>query len=134
MSQHGPIIYFNNCRDRDFLAHYGRHGVRDCFYDLGFDEPQASQAINLKPGQECIVATVDKIDRKTLPLPKRPVRFDRYIFRREEELLDSEGKRSRVLCGEYVGTIAKHRQGIAPKHFPMFFNKRGHFLQRSTIE
>lgn len=134
MGRHASITYFNNCRDRKYLAHYSRHGVTDCFYDLDTSEPQASQAKNLKEGQECIVATVSKGSRAKLPLLNRPVRFDKYIFRRVEMLRDLKGSLCRVLCGEHIGTVATHRQGIARKHFPMFFNKRGHFLQRSTIE
>lgn len=134
MSRHGPVIYFNNCRGRDYLAHYNRYGIRDCFYDLETFEPQISQAKNLKSGQECIVATVSKASRATLPLPDRPVRFDKYVFRRERKLRDLKGNLCRVLCGEHIGTIATHRQGLAPKCFPMFFNKNGHFLQKSTIE
>lgn len=134
MGQHGPIIYFNNCRDRDYRAHYGRHGVEDCFYDLDTFEPQVSQAKNLRPGQECIVATVSKASRANLPLPSRPVRFGKYIFRAERKLRDLKGNVCRVLCGKHVGTVATHRQGVAPKRFPMFFNKNGHFLQQSTIE
>ena len=134
MSQHNPIIYFNNCRGRDFLANYSRHGVQDCFYDLYQRGVQASQATDLKPGQECVVATVTKVSRSTLPLPDRPVRFDRYVFRLERRLADLKGDDCRLFCGDHIETIATHLQAIAPRHFPMFFNKLGHFLERSTIE
>ena len=134
MNRHCPVIYFNNCRDRDYLKHYSRHGVTDCFYDLDTFEPQASQAKKLEPGQECIVATVSKASRATLPLSNRPLRFDKYIFRQVRMLCDLKGNLCRVLCGEHVKTVATLRQGIARKRFPMFFNKNDHFLQKSTIE
>ena len=134
MSQHGPIIYFNNCRGRVYSDHYDRYGASDCFYDLNTYEPEVSEAANLQPGQECIVATVSKADRAKLPLPNRSVKFAKFVFEQELRLRDLKGKVCRVLCGKHIETIATHRQGIAPKRFPMFFDKRGHFLQRSTIE
>jgi hypothetical protein len=125
--------YFNNCRGRVYLDHYERHGVNDCFYDLETFDPQASEATDLKPGQKCIVATVSKVSRSTLPLRKRPVSFDEYVFKCEVRLPDLGSKDCRVLRGKFVKNIATYPQGVARKRFPMFFNKLGHFLQKSTI-
>jgi len=51
MTNDQPIVYFNNCHNRDHVALFGS----GAFFDLGTSGRQAAQARNLLQGQLCVV-------------------------------------------------------------------------------
>jgi hypothetical protein len=117
------IVYFNNCRNRDHVALFERRA----FYDLNTTGVQGKQARNLRPGQECVVATTDA-DK---------VRFTWYSFIAER--LMRERIDNGVWCRVFIGTVlfseslSKAKAANDPLYAP-FFNVNGHFKQLSTIQ
>jgi 5-methylcytosine-specific restriction endonuclease McrA len=118
------VIYFNNCKNRDHKGLFGR----GAFYDLNLTGIQATQAVGLQPGQECVVATT---------APDNRVIFTWYSFLRERRLRE-RGSADRTLCRVFFGdpllaeTFSKEDAATNPR-YRAFFNVKGHFKQQSTI-
>lgn len=117
-------VYLNNCRCFDHVASYGR----DAFFDLNTFGRQATQARDLLPGQQCVVASyTDDGD----------VVFNRYRFTREtiEKHPDDPKSKVRVFRGKWLGakTLPKSK-AAKTKPFSVFFNKLTHFKRPSVIK
>jgi len=83
-------------------------------------------APNLRPGEECVVATPD-VEGKVV--------FDWFTLSREERMPDPEdGLTVRVLFGNPLRseTLTKP-EAIASEQYSKFFNVKGHFKQLSVI-
>jgi hypothetical protein len=118
------VVYFNNCKNREHERIFGP----GAFYDLNVIGIQASQAVGLQPGQECVVATTAPDDHVT---------FTWYSFFRERQLRERDSKdrtRYRVFFGDALlaETFSKEDAAADPRYHP-FFNVKGHFKQQSTI-
>lgn len=122
----GPdrVVYFNNCKNRPHERLFGP----GAFYDLNVAGIQASQAVGLPVGQQCVVATT---------APDSRVTFTWYSFLRERRLPERgnpDRTRYRVFFGDplLAETLAKDAAAAHPR-YRAFFNVRGHFKQQSTI-
>jgi 5-methylcytosine-specific restriction endonuclease McrA len=118
------VVYFNNCKNRPHERFFGP----GAFYDLNVTGVQASQAVGLPVGQQCVVATT---------APESRVTFTWYSFLRERRLRERENAdrtRYRVFFGDplFFETIAKDAAAAHPR-YQAFFNVRGQFKQQSTI-
>jgi 5-methylcytosine-specific restriction endonuclease McrA len=118
------VVYFNNCKNREHERLFGN----GAFYDLNVTGIQASQAVGLQPGQECVVATT---------APDNRVTFTWYSFLRERRLREraSEARTQyRVFFGDPIlaETFSKEDAAAHPR-YRFFFNVKGHFKQQSTI-
>jgi hypothetical protein len=117
------IIYFNNCRGRDYTRIYKKNGI---FYDLKTVGIQANQVPGLRVGQECIVAA---------PATNGQVNFSWFSFLYEDPLTDETGARNRVLFGDLIKSESLSKEKAA-RHsvYSAFFDKNGHFKRRSVIK
>ncbi|MGD0209655.1 MAG: hypothetical protein ABSC14_01585 [Desulfomonilia bacterium] len=116
-------FYFNNCLSRDHAALYGI----DAFYDLYRSGKQAEMATNLKPNDECVVATT---------APNGEITFDWFTFTHEDILPmpDEPGTRVRVLFGKRIRTETMPKSTAArTTPYSVFFNVNGHFKRPSVI-
>jgi hypothetical protein len=118
------VVYFNNCKNRPHERLFGPRA----FYDLSVTGIQASQAVGLPVGQECVVTTT---------APDNHVTLTWYSFLRERRLRerDSEDRTLyRVFFGDalHAETLSKDAAAVHPR-YRAFFNARGHFKQQSTI-
>lgn len=77
------VMHFNNCKNR---SHERRFGP-GAYYDLHVTGIQASQAVGLPVGQECVVATM---------APDKRVTFTWYSFLKERRLRE-RGSEDRTL-------------------------------------
>jgi len=121
MKHDDDVIYFNNCRGRDHVAIYGD----GAFFDLNTTGQQATKALDLPVGQECVVATKDV---------KGKITFNWYSLLRETILPDDTGSPCRVFFGELITseTVGNDR-AVRLKRYAPFFNVRRHFKQQSVI-
>ncbi len=119
---------FNNCRGRNFLHHYG---TSDAFFDLNRFGLQERMALDLKPGEVCIVATQN--DERTIAT------FQAYVLDRErDDKHDKDGQPTRVQYGRKKGKPTSMPKSKAAKSakFCAFFRKVGkkwHFRRRSVV-
>ena len=118
------VVYFNNCKNRPHERLFGA----GAFYDLDVTGFQASQAVGLPVGQECVVAKMASNNRVT---------FTWYSFLRERRLRERGNEDRglyRVLFGDLLlaETFSKEAATAHPR-YRAFFNVRGHFKQQSTI-
>ncbi|HEX4000135.1 MAG TPA: hypothetical protein VHX65_16395 [Pirellulales bacterium] len=118
------VVYFNNCKNRPHERLFGL----GAFYDLNVSGIQASQAVGLLSGQDCVVATTAADNRVT---------FTWYSFLRERRLheRDSEDRTLyRVFFGDalHAETLSKEA-AAAHSRYRAFFNVRGYFKQQATI-
>jgi len=118
------VIHFNNCKNRDHERLFGR----GAFYDLNLTGIQGTQAVGLRPGQECVVATM---------APDNRVIFTWFSFLRERRLRENgstDRTRYRVFFGDAVlaETFSKEVGATHPR-YRAFFNVKGHFKQQSSI-
>jgi hypothetical protein len=117
-------VHFNNCKNRPHERLFGA----GAFYDLNVTGIQASQAVGLQVGQECVVATT---------APDSRVTFTWYSFLRERQLRESgsaDRTKYRVFFGDplLAETFSKETAAAHPR-YRAFFNVRGHFKQQSTM-
>ena len=116
------LVYLNNCHGREHERIYGS----GAFYDLATVGYQATKATNLRVGQQCIVATLEK-DGKIM--------FTWYKFLRDGVKQDDEGNSCRVFFGERIrsDTLSK---GAATRdvRYSAFFDKNGNFKRHSVIQ
>lgn len=118
------VVYFNNCKNRPHEQLFGR----GAFYDLNLAGIQAKQAVGLRRGQKCVVATTSD---------DNSVIFTWYSFRLEKALCEigtSNRTRFRVFFGLAHSNekLTKEKARENPLYHP-FFNVNGHFKQQSTI-
>lgn len=95
------VVYFNNCRNRDHVAHYGD----GAFYDLGTTGLQASKANDLPVGQDCVVATTEVKATKE-------IRFTWFTLTAEKPLQDLDGNLNRVFLA--TCSTVKFLPNLAP--------------------
>jgi hypothetical protein len=118
------VVYFNNCNNRPHERLFGP----GAFYDLNVTGRQASQAVSLPVGQECVVATT---------APDNRVTFTWYSLLRERRLRE-RGNEDRTLYRVFFGdlllaeTFSKEAATAHPR-YRAFFDVRGHFKQQATI-
>jgi hypothetical protein len=118
------VVYFNNCKNREHERLFGS----GAFYDLNVAGLQASQAVGLQPGRECVVVTT---------APDNRVTFTWHSFLRERRLRErgsQDRTRYRVFFGDPIlaETFSKEVAATHPR-YRYFFNVKGHFKQQSTI-
>jgi hypothetical protein len=114
-------IFCNNCRRRDHIALFGE----GAFYDLNREGRQATMATNLRPGDECVVATPDG---------DGDIVFNWFSFSHEAIMRDDEGDDVRVLFGKWLRSETLSRSdaaGLEP--YSVFFNVKRHFKRMSII-
>ena len=118
-----PMFFFNNCRGRNYLNHYG---MADAFYDLYMTGWQANKAPTFRRGDECIVATTMKDGQ---------IGFTRFRLERVEELLDKQEDRNRVFCGPATQSETLSKDDAAHHNqYSVLFDKNGNFKQQSVLE
>lgn len=116
------IIYLNNCKNRDHKLLFGS----DAFYDLGVDGVQATKAMNLKAGQQCIVAQI-LVDGKIV--------FSWFSFSHETVMLDNTNTRQRAFFGSFIKSDTLFKKDAAQnKIYSPFFDKKGNFKRQSVIQ
>jgi hypothetical protein len=116
-------VFFNNCRCRD---HAGLFGAT-AFFDLMTTGKQAEMATNLKPGEECIVATYGD-DGEVL--------FRWFSLSRETRMPDpsAPGTKSRVFFGKMIKSKSLSKAKAAKTEpYSVFFNVLGNFKRPSVI-
>ena len=116
--------YMINTTSRPHAKIYG-DGV---FFDLDCEGPQARMLVDISSGTECYVASYADKQRSTVVIAK-------YSFEREERLKnETPGEICRVFFGRKLEESRLLKKGAASTpEFAPFFNKRGHFLQRSAF-
>src|SRR6266566_3808177 len=102
MSDEATVVLFNNCHGRNHPAIYGD----GAFYDLETTGTQATKAIGLRPGQTCVVASVDDDRRLTLTW---------FSLTREALRRDATGSKQRVFLGEALRGLALSKAAAAPE-------------------
>lgn len=113
--------YFNNCRNRDHVKHYGP----GAFYDLYTTGSHAALATNLEPGSECLVAT---------QTARGEIILSYHRFSHEALMPDEEGLLVRVFFGECVRTETRSKvEAARTEPYSVFFNSLGHFKQQSVL-
>jgi len=112
----------NNCRGRDHVRHFGPHA----FFDLLREGRQAEMATEIGAGDVCIVATQDR--------QRTTITFAWFKLLHEKKMLDKDGVPCRVFFGKQTRSeaMAKKKGAKAPL-YSAYFNKRGHFKQRSVV-
>ncbi len=117
------LVYFNNCANRPHADLF----QSDAFYDLDTTGVQATQAMALPAGQECVVASKPASDS---------VCFRWYAFTSERLMREKKpgGKKCRVFLGSqtFSETMPISKACKDPL-YACFFDKRGRFKQQSTI-
>ena len=116
-------VFLNNRDRRKHAVIYGANA----FYDLNLAGRQATMAMDLKAGDECVVATPAHSGNLIV--------FSWFRFSREEVLPDENGTQTRVLFGDFLRSqeIDKAR-AAETEPYSMFFNVNGHFKRRSVVE
>ena len=116
-------IFLNNRDRRKHAAIYGANA----FYDLNLTGLQATMAMDLTTGDECVVATPAHSGNL--------IDFSWFRFLREEILPDDNGTQTRVLFGDYLRSQAIDKAEAAETEpYAKFFNVNGDFKRRSVIE
>ncbi len=121
MDPEEPVVYFNNCHNRDHVALFGS----GAFFDLGTTGRQGTQARNLHPGQPCVVAEWS---------PDRRIVFDWYSFSYEALLPDEHGASDRVFFGRLFAseTLPKEAAAISGRYAALF-RSNGHLKSGSVF-
>jgi hypothetical protein len=115
--------YLNNCKNRDHAKLYGP----GAFYDLDTTGTQVQAWANarMRPGDWCVVANEPQTGL---------IRFAWYKYTESKLDEDENQWRVRVLCGVFEKEESMSKAAaFANKYYRPFFNKNGHFLQRSII-
>ena len=114
--------YLNNCNNRDHVKLFGP----DAFYDLYTDGTQQQDwaRAKMRSGDWCVVANEAKPGL---------IRFAWYKFK--ESRFENDGQCPvRVLYGVFEKEESMSKaEAFANSYYKPFFNKNGHFLQRSII-
>ena len=116
-------VFFNNCRCRDHAGLFGP----TAFYDLNPTGREAEMATNLKPGEECIVASYQDGE----------VVFRWFSFSRESLLRDpgQPGTMVRVFFGKMTKSKRLSKAKAAKTEpYSVFFNVVGNFKRPSVIK
>jgi hypothetical protein len=114
MDAEQPVVYFNNCHNRDHIALFGS----GAFFDLGTTGRQSSQARNLHPGQPCVVAEW---------VPDKQILFDWYSFNYEALLPNEHGTPDRVLFGRLFASETLPKEAAAhSERYTALFRSNGH--------
>lgn len=122
-----PML-LNNCRNRCHAAFYPSNDGMIAFFDLETEGRQATQAVSLPKGTECIVVS-------------KPIggllRFQTFRFEREEvrQAPTDETGLLRVFFGRPFDEAVEmtQKQAAASGPFTRFFDVRGHFKRASVI-
>jgi hypothetical protein len=115
------VYFFNNCHARDHEALF----ESGAFFDLSTTGKQGTQAINLRPGQVCVVATL---------LAGNRVAFRWYLFVTETVLADEYGEPARVFFGKVVASeIYSKRKGARSVRYKTLFKDNGDFKNGSVF-
>lgn len=117
-------FYFNNCRGRQHAMLY----PEGAFYDLYQSGRQANMATDLKPGDECVVAT---------PMQGGDIEFTWFSFTRERimEMPDKRGTEIRVQFGRRLRSERLRKiEAVKTRPYSVFFNVNGHFKRLSVIQ
>lgn len=116
-----PVVYFNNCHNRDHVRWFGS----GAFFDLGITGRQGLQARDLHPGQLCVVAERSAEDELV---------FDWYSFSYEALLQDEHGIPDRVFYGRHFAseTMAKKAAASSALYAPLF-RSNGHLKVGSVF-
>jgi hypothetical protein len=118
-------VYLNNCNGRDHARFYPPEGELVSFYDLGRRGEQATKAVNLAPGTECIVAA---------PHGTNDIRFEWFAFSHEAVKPAPEGVDVRVFYGTRVkSVILPKSEAASTLPYSTFFDARGGFKRGSVI-
>lgn len=117
-------FYFNNCAAR----HHARLYPKGAFYDLYQSGRQADMATDLRPGDECVVAT---------PTQDGEIEFTWFSFTHERimKMPDKPGTEVRVQFGKRLRSeclLKSEAAKTAP--YSVFFNVNGHFKRLSVIQ
>jgi hypothetical protein len=116
------VTFFINCRRRPHARIVGERA----FYDLNRHGRQATMATNLRPGEECVVATPER---------SSDVVFGWFAFTDERVMPDEHGVGVRVLFGKWLRSVTLTRaQAIVTEPYAVFFNVNGHFKRPSVIQ
>jgi hypothetical protein len=107
-----PVVYFNNCHNRDHVSLFGS----GAFFDLATTGRQGAQARNLHPGQPCVVA-----ERATDKL----IVFGWYSFSYEALLPNELGDPDRVYFGRlfYSETMPEESAATSDRYAALFRSK-----------
>ena len=124
LADSAEVVYFNNSRNRKHAELF----QADAFFDLNTSGPQAKQALNLKAGQQCVVAS--KASRGSAKFIWYSLASERLMSPRDGD----DGKKFRV----FLGTKIREQelpisQALQELHYAVFFDKNGHFKRASTI-
>jgi hypothetical protein len=116
-------FYCNNARRRNHASVYSARA----FFDLYTTGLHAAMATDIRPGDECIVAT---------PAEPPDIEFRWYTFSHEQTMSipDEPGRQGRVFFGTPIRSETLSRtDAIARAPYSVFFNVDGHFKRRSVI-
>jgi len=114
MDAEQPVVYFNNCLNRDHVGLFGS----GAFFDLGTSGRQGTQARNLHPGQPCVVA-----ERS----PDKRIVFGWYSFGYEALLPDEHGAPDRVFFGRLFASETMPKETAATSgRYAALFRSNGH--------
>ena len=112
-----PTVYFNNCRQRDHVFHYGKNA----FFDLSSDYDESDIVV----GCSCVVAAYTDDGQ---------VKFDTYVLRSMRRKPDKRGTVLLVFFGDLQSTVTMAKAKAAKsKAYSKFFNSVGHFKRLSLV-
>ncbi len=115
-------VFLNNSRRRDHVKIYNSV---DAFFDLATEGMQATKAVGLEPGTECVVAT---------PVGDYEIRFTWFAFSHEATMPDDLGEQCRVFFGKRLRseTMPKSK-AVITEPYDVFFTGAGGFKRLSVI-
>lgn len=120
--QSDSIVYFNNCKNRNHVEVYGANA----FFDLGTTGLQASMALDLSVGQECVVASLWENNRAR-------IRFDWFSLTTERLLQNEKDELNRVLFGDHIfDEVLPKARASTSKRYQALFNVSGGFKRPSV--
>jgi hypothetical protein len=121
MDAEQPVVYFNNCHNRDHVGYFGS----GAFFDLGITGRQGTQARDLHPGQPCVVAE---------RAPNNQLVFDWYSFNYESLLADERGIPDRVFFGRIFASETLPKEAAASsERYAALFRSNGHLKLGSVF-
>ena len=116
-------VFLNNCDRRKHAALYGANA----FYDPNLVGLQATMAMDLRAGDECVVATPGNSGNL--------IDFSWFRFLREDVLPDENGAQARVLFGDFLWSQEIDKAEAAQTEpYSRFFDVNGRFKRRSVVE
>lgn len=116
-------FFFNNSRCREHGRLYGA----DAFYDLNLTGKQATMATDVKPGDQCIVAT---------PIRDGMIEFGWFSFAHAQVLPLPEEPGSSVLVffGNRLRTETLSKaDAVHTEPYSVYFNVNGDFKRPSVV-